>query len=177
MTTEQIRNLFLRHTNLRLRRKSKKSKSPVWSVWRNSLPRTYKFSLKVYSAVTGEVFKARAQEETKRKLQNIMKSGGRVILDTLFIPKRSSTYNFSLDEWRNYPILLELGSCKMPYIIYAIQYQRVDDTSKCIAFLHSIDNIEYFQAISLKKDLLLAKRGDKLEVVNKKKAIRKPKGK
>lgn len=160
MKIKLIRSIFLTALKRRLNQKHKKKSFSKWSPSKGwiSYTRESVFTVCVYSAATGEKFKAKVRNFSKRKFQNAMKAGERIILDSLYLPKNSTVRSFTEKEWEQYPVLVQLGKCKVPYIIHQARLQQVGNRVLCAAFLSSIDNISYFQAITAKKALTSAKK-------------------
>lgn len=155
MKLKDIRKIFLDALNKRLNRKHKKK----WSPSRGWVPAGQDvFTVHVYSAVTGEKWNARVKNDSKRKFQNDMKAGSRIILDTLHLPINSSVRAFTEEEWKQYPILVELGKCKVPYVVHQARLMPMGKRLICMMFLNSIDNISYFQAIITRKALTSFKK-------------------
>lgn len=165
MTTVRAQQLFLAHINRALRRKHKARRVGKLSTHRRKrgfFQKTYRESrvlVEVISAVTAESFKAYMAADSLKKLHAQLSSPeSRAIIEYLRkFNKKSSFSKMTESHWAHYPVLVALGRSKYPFIVDHVQFIPVTKNKKTfLAYLGSIDNLTYMEAIAVKKALLKA---------------------
>jgi hypothetical protein len=118
-----------------------------------------KVTVGIINAVTGEKTTAKAFEESAPKLKKWLKLRNvRAEFTDMLLKKRSTFFSLSDEQFIDYPIIIQIGSYKAPYLIKRIQ-DRVTIKGKvtCSIQLETTDNIDYLGILSKKKELLARK--------------------
>jgi hypothetical protein len=113
-------------------------------------------SVEVINAVTGEVTTAKVFEESVAKLKKWLKLRNmRAELVGVIIKKNSTWSKLSETEWEDYPVIIKVGTYKVPYIVSHVKDTTVfKGKTTCSMLLSTTDNIDYLELINEKKELL-----------------------
>lgn len=141
-------NPWNRFPRLRVRRRRLKSWAPCKQV-----------NIEIINAVTGEKTTARANEESHAKLKKWLKLRNlRAEFVGMVLPKNSTFSKLTDEEFKNYPVIVRVGTYKVPYLIDHIRAKfSTGKKITCNVFLKITDNLDYLQIIDEKKDLLKKK--------------------
>jgi hypothetical protein len=112
-------------------------------------------SVEVVSAVTGEVTKALACEESRRKyIKWLSYRNSRAQLDEVILPVNSTWFKMLDDAWKDYPVIIKVGEYKAPYVIDHVSPKVVErDRTYVSLYLKTVDNIQYLEDIAAKKEM------------------------
>lgn len=112
-------------------------------------------SVEVVNAITGEVTKALACEESRRKyIKWLSYQNSRAQLDEVILPANSTWSKMPDEAWKDYPVIIKVGEYKAPYVIDHISPKVVEkDKTYVSLYLKTVDNIQYLEDISAKKKM------------------------
>jgi hypothetical protein len=119
-----------------------------------------RLSVQIISAVTGEVLSARIIGSTTRKLAyDLALNWARnwamdPIVESMRIPKNSTFYTLSDSIWLDYPVVLKVGTKKFPFLIGRVGVFKTGSIMVCQAYLKRADNLEYLQAVGVKRRVI-----------------------
>jgi hypothetical protein len=115
-----------------------------------------KVTVGIINAVTGEKTTAKAFEESAPKLKKWLKLRNvRAEFTDMLLKKRSTFFKLTGLEWIDYPIIIQVGTYRCPYLIKRIQDRVVrKGRVTCSIQLETINNVDYLQLIYDKKELL-----------------------
>lgn len=141
-----------------------KRRAKVWAVapykWpylrkvKKEEPKTIK--VKVINAVTGEETTARTQETSVAKLKKWLKLRNiRAEFTEMHIKKNSTWFKLTDGDFENFPVIVKIGSYKVPYVISYIRDRETHKGRTTVRVLLSItDNVDFLAVLSQKKELL-----------------------
>ena len=115
-----------------------------------------KVKVEIINAVTGEKTTAKSFEETPAKLKKWLKLRNvRAEFTDMLLKKRSTFFKLTEKEFENYPVIIKVGTYKVPYLIRHIR-DRVSRKGKvsCTVLLETVENVDYLSILSEKKELL-----------------------
>jgi hypothetical protein len=112
--------------------------------------------LEVINAVTGETTTAKAFEESKAKLKKWLKLRNiRAELTEMLLKKNSTWFKFEDEEFEDFPVILKIGSYKVPYLVRHVKDRKTfKGKTTCTVLLETTDNVDYLEILSTKKELL-----------------------
>lgn len=116
----------------------------------------HQVKVEIINAVTGEKTTAKTFEDSPAKLKKWLKLRNiRAEFQDMLLKKHSTFFKLTDTEFENYPIIVRVGSYKVPYIIAHIA-DRVTYKGKttCTVLLQTTDNVNYLEVIAEKKELL-----------------------
>jgi hypothetical protein len=115
-----------------------------------------KVTVGIINAVTGEKTTAKAFEESASKLKKWLKLRNvRAEFTDMLLKKRSTWFNLSDEQFIDYPIIIQVGTYRCPYLIKRIQDRVVrKGRVTCSIQLETVDNVNYLEILSVKKELL-----------------------
>jgi hypothetical protein len=162
MTKKQVRRIFLIALKKRLERKHKVKKNKYGMMTSQQFMRTRWFSttekrikIKVVSVVTAEELNGVCFGTTRRKHQLYLDNHpNRAQVENVYLPKGSTFHAMSDTDWKNYPIVLVLGSRKYSYVVDHCEKFNTGKRIVCNLFLASLENLPYLKAVGLAQKLV-----------------------
>jgi hypothetical protein len=112
--------------------------------------------VEIINAVTGEKTTGKTLEDSPAKLKKWLKLRNiRAEFTDVLIKKNSTWSKLPEEEFDNYPVIVRVGSYKVPYVIAHVR-DRVTFKKRttCTFLLATIDNVNYLELINEKKELL-----------------------
>ncbi len=142
--------------NMRRRRKIKsKSKSKSFQ---------NEVRIEIIDAVTGQQTSAKAFEESTAKLRKWLKLRNvRAEFTGVILKKSSAWFTLPDEAFIDYPIIVKVGTYKVPYLIKRVQDRKTLKGKTTITIqLETAENVNYLSILSAKKELLAnRKKGSK----------------
>jgi len=127
-----------------------------YNTWNKKFPSSHKVKVEIINAVTGEKTTAYAAEESKRALKKWLRIRNvRAHFDNMLLKPKASWFNFTSEEFKNFPIIVKVTDTQFPYTISHIGERiTVKNKTTCSIYLQTLDNIDYLNLISDKKKLM-----------------------
>ena len=124
--------------------------------WRKVFPSPNYVRVEIINAVTGEKTTARAIDDSQRSLKKWLRiRNTRAQFDSMGLNPKSSWFNFTPEEWENFPIIVKVGDAQFPYVIARIgEKVTIKNKIVCSVFLQTLDNINYLSVVNTKKKLM-----------------------
>lgn len=124
--------------------------------WNKKFPVLNKVKVEIINAVTGEKTTAYAIEDSKRSLKKWLRIRNiRAQFESMLLSPKSSWFNFTKEEWENFPIIVKMDDYEVPYVIDHIGEKIIiKNKTTCSLYLRVADNIDYLSIISAKKKLM-----------------------
>ena len=136
------------------RRKTKRARRMKQVKFNKWQPHTV--TVDIINAVTGEKTTAKAFEESKAKLKKWLKLRNmRAEFFDMWIKKGSTFYKLDEKDFDDFPVIIQIGTYKTPYLIRHIR-DRITRKGKMTitVLLETVDNVNYLELINEKKELL-----------------------
>jgi hypothetical protein len=130
------------------RRRVKKKRTPITGI-----------KITVIDAVTGDKTQGYAPAESKAKLKKWLKLRNiRAEFTDVVLKKKSAWFKLDDGEFIDYPIIVQVGAYKAPYLVKRVQDRKTRKGVTTIKIqLETAENIDYLAILSRKKELLASK--------------------
>lgn len=163
MPLNKINKLFIRLARTQLKRQVGRRNKSMSFKYRYKKFTPVWVSLEIINAVTGEKTTAKANDASAGKLKKWLKMRNlRASFDEMVIKKNSSWLSFTDSDWKNFPVIVKVGTYKSPYVIDHVGEMFQIKTRKIrTVFLRTVGNIDYITLIDEKRQLINSKKKGK----------------
>lgn len=119
-----------------------------------------KVKIELIDAVTGQKTTGLSFEDSKIKLKKWLKfKNVRAEFTDVLLKKTSSWFKLNSLEFFDYPVIVKVGTYKVPYIIKYIENRKtVKGKTTCTVKLETVENLNYLAILNEKKELLSEKK-------------------
>lgn len=142
-------------------------------------PEPNRVQVEIISAITSERTKAWAVEESMAKLKKWLKIRNvRAEFEDMVISPKSVWALLSEDQWKDYPIIVKVGSYQTSYVVDHVGELHLTKSKSCVTvYLRVVGNVDYLSLINAKKQMVAKIREDNKAFFAKKPKTKKSKKK
>jgi hypothetical protein len=152
----KAQKLFIRLSSNQRRRWMNMPRNFRRRSWSKKFPVPNRVKVEIINAVTGEKTTAYAVEDSKRALKKWLRVRNlRAQFDNMVLKPNSSWFNFTEEEFKDFPLIVKVGEAQFPYVLdHTGERVTIKNKVTCSIYLRAADNIDYLGIVSNKKKLM-----------------------